>query len=438
PAAAAANTVRRLQLLLDRLRARVSAAVAHAAPESLRRRPMLALLAATACAFLSFRLAVLLARAVATGAWPHLFRRSETGADDSGVKLLLDRRQRQPGGLPAAPLPKQRQQQPAAGTTRSRPVAIPGAVTAPDVDRQRRPAVGRPTPASPPRVASSTLFAIPRHVKGLLLTISVKNVLMWNPSPDPAHPNFAFTESAIPYLHALVSSPRYVVHLVAVVSSDREQAQIRGLLARSGLLGGSAANGGGGGAGLDSRRVLFCDTETGKAVVVRHIAPHTHVDADAAAAAAVAPHVKRVVLVVRPAAAATAAAAAAAAPPPRRPGSPEAPSLASASNSSIASAASSMAAGAAIVPASLPNPLAGSRPAGGGGSLHRRTSSVASLTLLAQQQQSSYPLPLDAAAHSLTASTPSSITLSSSTNSALDRFTNVITVPSLLESGLLL
>ncbi|KAJ1557617.1 hypothetical protein HK405_015573, partial [Cladochytrium tenue] len=176
-------------------------------------------------------------------------------------------------------------------------------------------------------------------------------VLMWNPSPDPAHPNFAFTESAIPYLHALVSSPRYVVHLVAVVSSDREQAQIRALLARSGLLGGSAANGGAGGAGLDSRRVLFCDTETGKAVMVRHIAPHTHVDADADGAAAVAPHVKRVVLVTRPAAEASTL--------PRRPGSPEAPSLASASNSSITSAASSsVAAGAATVSTSLPKPAA--------------------------------------------------------------------------------
>ncbi|KAI8915449.1 hypothetical protein DFJ77DRAFT_430349, partial [Powellomyces hirtus] len=95
-------------------------------------------------------------------------------------------------------------------------------------------------------------------------------VIVWNPSPDPTTPNHAFRESALPYLQHLVShsKPRFQIHLITVVSSDEEEAQIRSLLASTTLYAD----------GLDERRVLYCATEEGKAHLVRHIEPHVHVD----------------------------------------------------------------------------------------------------------------------------------------------------------------
>ncbi|KAI9340789.1 hypothetical protein DFJ73DRAFT_605788, partial [Zopfochytrium polystomum] len=109
--------------------------------------------------------------------------------------------------------------------------------------------------------------------------------ILWSPSRDPLHPNYAFIESAMPFLHSLVASPRYIVHLIAVISSDREQAQIQNLLTRTARLTQS---------GLDSRRILFCDTEEGKVHIVRHISPHTHVDSDDYVIEKVSQYVKRV------------------------------------------------------------------------------------------------------------------------------------------------
>jgi hypothetical protein len=70
-----------------------------------------------------------------------------------------------------------------------------------------------------------------------------------------------------------VSSPRYIVHLIAVVSSDREQAQIQSLLlntiprssakrllAQSSSSSSSSSVSGG---GLDTRRILFCQSGEG-------------------------------------------------------------------------------------------------------------------------------------------------------------------------------
>ncbi|RKO86557.1 hypothetical protein BDK51DRAFT_39883 [Blyttiomyces helicus] len=102
------------------------------------------------------------------------------------------------------------------------------------------------------------------------LTLSLKNIALWNPSPDPLHPNHAFLESVVPFLHSLVSSPRWQVHLLMVVTCDEEEVQIRELLSASGLYT----------AGLDPRRVLFCGSEEGKACIVRALEPAWHVDGD--------------------------------------------------------------------------------------------------------------------------------------------------------------
>ncbi|KAJ3044002.1 hypothetical protein HDV00_003530 [Rhizophlyctis rosea] len=100
------------------------------------------------------------------------------------------------------------------------------------------------------------------------ITISMKNIILWNPSPDPQTPNHAFIEGALPFLLALVSSPYYIVHLIMVVSSDKEQQYIERLLQKSNLYT----------SGLDKRRVLFCETEEGKAHIVRSISPALHMD----------------------------------------------------------------------------------------------------------------------------------------------------------------
>ncbi|KAJ3192676.1 hypothetical protein HK101_006159 [Irineochytrium annulatum] len=111
---------------------------------------------------------------------------------------------------------------------------------------------------------------LPRNARHVPITIALRNVILWNPSPDPGSPNFAFIEGALPFLQSIAMSSRCIVHLIALVSSDREQEQIKELLTSSGLFR----------AGLDRRRVLFCESDEGKFHIVRHIDPHTHVDAD--------------------------------------------------------------------------------------------------------------------------------------------------------------
>ncbi|KAI9205391.1 uncharacterized protein BJ171DRAFT_72956 [Polychytrium aggregatum] len=101
-----------------------------------------------------------------------------------------------------------------------------------------------------------------------VLTISAKNVLLWNPSPDPSQPNFAFRESCIPFLQNMLQHGRWLIHIIVVVSSDKEEEQIKALFEASGLYE----------AGLDPKRVLFCESEMGKSHIVRHINPACHVD----------------------------------------------------------------------------------------------------------------------------------------------------------------
>ncbi|KAJ3149545.1 hypothetical protein HDU89_003596 [Geranomyces variabilis] len=147
--------------------------------------------------------------------------------------------------------------------------------------------------AAAPSLANTVVAAARSLFSGssVVVTISMKNIIVWNPSPDPATPNHAFRESALPYLQSLVKSqnPRIQIHLITVVSSDEEEAQIRELLKASGLYAD----------GLDERRVLFCGTEEGKAHLVRHIEPAVHVDQDDEVIERLAPYVKRLVRVRR-------------------------------------------------------------------------------------------------------------------------------------------
>ncbi|KAJ3167326.1 hypothetical protein HDU88_002246 [Geranomyces variabilis] len=147
--------------------------------------------------------------------------------------------------------------------------------------------------ATAPSLANTVVAAARSLFSGssVVVTISMKNIIVWNPSPDPATPNHAFRESALPYLQSLVKlqNPRIQIHLITVVSSDEEEVQIRELLKASGLYAD----------GLDERRVLFCGTEEGKAHLVRHIEPAVHVDQNDEVIERLAPYVKRLVRVRR-------------------------------------------------------------------------------------------------------------------------------------------
>ncbi|KAI8820418.1 uncharacterized protein EV422DRAFT_69684 [Fimicolochytrium jonesii] len=120
-----------------------------------------------------------------------------------------------------------------------------------------------------------------------VMTISMKNIVVWNPSPDPTTPIYAFRESALPFLTSLVSNPRNQIHLIMVVTSDEEEAQVRSLLLSSNLYN----------LGLDPRRVVFCSTEEGKGHIVRHIEPSVHVESNDDVITKLAPFVQRIVRV---------------------------------------------------------------------------------------------------------------------------------------------
>ncbi|KXN68538.1 hypothetical protein CONCODRAFT_9211 [Conidiobolus coronatus NRRL 28638] len=98
-------------------------------------------------------------------------------------------------------------------------------------------------------------------------TISLNKVILWNPSPDPKVPNFAFVESVVPALTQLCE--RYDVYFIALVNSQIEQDQILNLLNHSELVLKHQ---------LDTRKILFCNSVEGKSHIVRHLEPYIHVD----------------------------------------------------------------------------------------------------------------------------------------------------------------
>ncbi|EGF81639.1 expressed protein [Batrachochytrium dendrobatidis JAM81] len=116
----------------------------------------------------------------------------------------------------------------------------------------------------------STFNRISRLSSKKLLTISTRNLLFWNPSPDACAPNFAFKESMLPVMIELLKTRKYEITLITLVKSDAEEEQVRQLLLdeRHELVK----------SGLDSRRVLFCSSLQGVVHMVKHIGPDVHVD----------------------------------------------------------------------------------------------------------------------------------------------------------------
>ncbi|KAI8146028.1 hypothetical protein BJV82DRAFT_509977 [Fennellomyces sp. T-0311] len=103
--------------------------------------------------------------------------------------------------------------------------------------------------------------------KKRVMTLSLKNTVLWNPSSDVNTPNHAFHENAAIALTRLTQL--YDVHVVIHVGSKDEQEQIQRLLTNAGLLDKGV---------LDSRKILWCSTEEGKIHMIRHIEPHIHIE----------------------------------------------------------------------------------------------------------------------------------------------------------------
>ncbi|KAI8894745.1 hypothetical protein BC833DRAFT_603799 [Globomyces pollinis-pini] len=120
-----------------------------------------------------------------------------------------------------------------------------------------------------------------------IITISTKNILLWNASSDPTQPIIAFKESAIAFLKSLLKTSDWSPILISVISSDQEEVAIQQLLHSTGLY----SN------GLDPKKVLFCSTKEGVVHITRHINPKLHMDTNVDTVAALAPHLTRCIYV---------------------------------------------------------------------------------------------------------------------------------------------
>ncbi|KAI9003881.1 hypothetical protein DFJ74DRAFT_647119 [Hyaloraphidium curvatum] len=172
-------------------------------------------------------------------------------------------------------------------------------------------APGQRAPASPPRAGSDALPDITYENRRASLTpaaarrpasarkpqrkltISAKDIILWNASPDPESPNLGFLPQAAPFLHALLRSNAYDLHLITESASAAERDAVLELLRSAGLEA----------SGLDFRKVLFCSSAEGRAHMVRHLEPHVHVEpagrSEPEAVAGLWKHVPRVIRVVK-------------------------------------------------------------------------------------------------------------------------------------------
>ncbi|KAK3807223.1 MAG: hypothetical protein J3Q66DRAFT_406479 [Benniella sp.] len=154
------------------------------------------------------------------------------------------------------------------------------------------------------RIGSRIAQTVKRNRK--VLTISVKNTIVWNPSPDPTAPNYGFVEGIVPLLTYLAQN--FNLHLILLCPShqqqnqayingkdrvlsireqdeqrrqqqlaqDSDKEQILTMLRNAGLV---APPGTRGPKLIDPRKLLVCETEEGVSHVVRHLESQIHVDA---------------------------------------------------------------------------------------------------------------------------------------------------------------
>ncbi|KAH8548337.1 hypothetical protein BGW37DRAFT_460902 [Umbelopsis sp. PMI_123] len=98
-----------------------------------------------------------------------------------------------------------------------------------------------------------------------VMTISLKNTILWNPSSDVNSPNHAFQERATHLLQQL--SNYYHIYIIVHMNSPSERAQIDEMLTNSGIFN-----------FIDRRKLLYCETEEGKIHMIRHLEPAVHIE----------------------------------------------------------------------------------------------------------------------------------------------------------------
>lgn len=98
-----------------------------------------------------------------------------------------------------------------------------------------------------------------------MMTISLKNTILWNPSSDVNSPNHAFHERSTYLLQQL--SSHYHIYIIVHMNSPQERELIDEMLTNSGMF-----------KFIDRRKLLYCETEEGKIHMIRHLEPAVHVE----------------------------------------------------------------------------------------------------------------------------------------------------------------
>ncbi|RUS32877.1 hypothetical protein BC938DRAFT_473950 [Jimgerdemannia flammicorona] len=124
--------------------------------------------------------------------------------------------------------------------------------------------------------------------KKKIMTISMKNTILWNPSSDFNSPNHAFHEHSVTLLTRL--SQHYHIFLIIHATSDADKSQILTLLNSAKIFQKSRRSPTSPTSPklrttnsdsldlLDTRKILFCSTEEGKTHMVRHLDPAVHIE----------------------------------------------------------------------------------------------------------------------------------------------------------------
>ncbi|ORX90522.1 hypothetical protein K493DRAFT_287935 [Basidiobolus meristosporus CBS 931.73] len=126
------------------------------------------------------------------------------------------------------------------------------------------------------------------------MTISLKNIVVWSPSPDPKSPNYAFLEGTVPMLRTL--SRLYDLYLLMQMSSPEERQQIIHLFTSAGLFRASKP---GREDWIDRSRLVFCQSPEGKEYIARNLCSFVHIDDDLTTIRNLTPFVKRFIWVRR-------------------------------------------------------------------------------------------------------------------------------------------
>ncbi|KAI8051197.1 hypothetical protein BDF22DRAFT_692497 [Syncephalis plumigaleata] len=137
------------------------------------------------------------------------------------------------------------------------------------------------------------------------MTISLRNVILWNPSPDPSTPTLGFVQHAVNLLKYFAIN--YDLYLIMPVTTIEEKEEVLRMLRQAGLMAPSASSASASSTNLqqsdvclDEHKVMFCETTEGVAHIVRHLTPAIHVDADLDTVQLVRTFVGRVVWVRAP------------------------------------------------------------------------------------------------------------------------------------------